>query len=100
MPVKSKHFEIRDMSQMCPLLSNSLLKHISMTFNMHTTAEELLGVVFSNQPALELYKDSQHHTEAADSSSAWGYNWATLYLRDINMGTWTSRLGGVSNLRQ
>jgi hypothetical protein len=23
---------------------------------------------------------------------AWGYNWATLFLRDINMGTWPSRL--------
>jgi hypothetical protein len=25
--------------------------------------------------------------------SAWGYNWATLFLRDINTGTWPSRLG-------
>jgi hypothetical protein len=25
--------------------------------------------------------------------SAWGSNWATLFLGDINTGTWTSRLG-------
>jgi hypothetical protein len=24
--------------------------------------------------------------------SAWGYNWATLYLGDINTGTWSSML--------
>jgi hypothetical protein len=29
-----------------------------------------------------------------------GCNWATLFLGDINMGTWPSRLGRVSNLRQ
>jgi hypothetical protein len=31
--------------------------------------------------------------------SAWGYNWATLFLGDINMATWPSRLI-VSNLRK
>jgi hypothetical protein len=25
--------------------------------------------------------------------SVWGYNWVTLFLEDINMGTWSSRLG-------
>jgi hypothetical protein len=25
--------------------------------------------------------------------NAWGCNWATLFLGDINMGTWTSKLG-------
>jgi hypothetical protein len=25
--------------------------------------------------------------------SAWGYNWVTLFLGDINTGTWPSRLG-------
>jgi hypothetical protein len=25
---------------------------------------------------------------------AWGYNWATLSLGNINTGTWSSRLGG------
>jgi hypothetical protein len=25
--------------------------------------------------------------------SAWRYNWATLFLRHINTGTWSSRLG-------
>jgi hypothetical protein len=24
---------------------------------------------------------------------AWGYNWATLSLEDINRGTWSTRLG-------
>jgi hypothetical protein len=25
-------------------------------------------------------------------SGAWGYNWATLLLRDINIENWSSRL--------
>jgi hypothetical protein len=29
-----------------------------------------------------------------------GYNWATLFLGDINTRTWPYRLWGVSNLRQ
>jgi hypothetical protein len=29
-----------------------------------------------------------------------GYNWATLFLGDINTGTWPSRLGGGSQMRQ
>jgi hypothetical protein len=28
------------------------------------------------------------------------YNWATLFLRDINTGDLTFQVGGVSNLRQ
>jgi hypothetical protein len=27
--------------------------------------------------------------------SARGYNWAILFLRDINTGTWPSRLGSL-----
>jgi hypothetical protein len=26
-----------------------------------------------------------------------GYNWASLFLGDINTGTWPSSLGGVSD---
>jgi hypothetical protein len=29
--------------------------------------------------------------------SGWGYDWATLFLGDINTGTWSSRLVGVSD---
>jgi hypothetical protein len=32
-------------------------------------------------------------------SSARGYNWGTLFLGDINTGTWAPG-GGVSNLKQ
>jgi hypothetical protein len=31
--------------------------------------------------------------------SAWRYNWANLFLGDMNMGTWPSRLG-KSQMRQ
>jgi hypothetical protein len=31
--------------------------------------------------------------------SAWGYNWATLFLEDINMGFWPSRLGSLGSAR-
>jgi hypothetical protein len=30
-------------------------------------------------------------------NSARGYNWATLFLGDINTGTWSSRLGESKN---
>jgi hypothetical protein len=33
-------------------------------------------------------------------SSAWGYNWVTLFLGDINMGTCVPQVGGISNLRK
>jgi hypothetical protein len=29
-----------------------------------------------------------------DNSNAWGYNWATLFPREINMGTCSLGLGG------
>jgi hypothetical protein len=29
-------------------------------------------------------------------SGAWGYNWTTLLLGDMNTETWSSRLGGVT----
>jgi hypothetical protein len=34
-----------------------------------------------------------------EEPSARGYNWATLFLGDINTGTWPSRLG-ESQMRQ
>jgi hypothetical protein len=40
--------EVRGASQRNPLLSNSLLKLVSMAKNMHTIVEELLGAVCSN----------------------------------------------------
>jgi hypothetical protein len=30
-------------------------------------------------------------------SNAWGYNWVTLFLRDINTETWSSRLGSLES---
>jgi hypothetical protein len=32
--------------------------------------------------------------------NAWGYNWVTLFLGEINTGTWPSRLGESQKLRQ
>jgi hypothetical protein len=32
--------------------------------------------------------------------TAWEYNWATLFLGDINIETWPHSSRGVSNLRQ
>jgi hypothetical protein len=40
-----------------------------------------------------LYCAMLHHV------SARGYNWATLFLGDINTGTWPSKLG-ESQMRQ
>jgi hypothetical protein len=38
-------------------------------------------------------------TLALGIPSAWGYNWATMLLGEINTGTWSSRLG-KSQMRQ
>jgi hypothetical protein len=35
-----------------------------------------------------------------EKGSAWRYNRATLFLGDINTGTWPSRFGRTWNLRQ
>jgi hypothetical protein len=32
-----------------------------------------------------------------DGKQTQGYNWATLFLGDINMGTWPSRLGSLES---
>lgn len=40
-------------------------------------------------PNIVLWVEGGHKTEL----SAWGYNGATLFLGDLNMGTWNSRLG-------
>jgi hypothetical protein len=34
------------------------------------------------------------------SGNARGYNWATLFLGEINTGTWPYRLGGVSKIEK
>jgi hypothetical protein len=52
------------MLQRCSVLCNSLLKHASVTMNMHTTIQELLGTVIINQFAPKL--SSMPETELSD----------------------------------
>jgi hypothetical protein len=87
---------------------------------MHATTEELLKGVFSVRSVPRLYNEDQllvmnlEETEtkndcAGESQqkfnrptghpSAWGYNWATLFLGD-KYGDLALQVGGVSNLRQ
>jgi hypothetical protein len=65
---------------------------------------KLLGVVFSVWFDRRLYNEDQCgglniSTVALrvlgdkKGTSAWGYNWVTLFLGDIYTGTWPSRLG-------
>jgi hypothetical protein len=43
---------------------------------------------------LELwYNNSFLILSSSSFTSAQGYNWATLFMGDINTGTWPSRLG-------
>jgi hypothetical protein len=46
-----------------------------------------------------LIRSQFRHDPIEDKLSARGYNWATLFLGDINTGTWASRLG-ESQMRQ
>jgi hypothetical protein len=46
-----------------------MLKHISAARNMHTTTEELSGVVFSNFSMLKLYKEGQQDLKVEKSNS-------------------------------
>jgi hypothetical protein len=64
-------------------------KHISAEVNQHATMEE---AVFSlgATPGLNNKDLRQHRT---GNPVPWGYNGATLFLGDINSGTWSSRLG-------
>jgi hypothetical protein len=38
--------------------------------------------------------------QSCEEPGAWGYNWATLSLRDINTETWPSRLGVGRNVKE
>jgi hypothetical protein len=55
----------------------------------------LQAVEFCFVLLVELYidgiKDSKERVKYA--GIPWGYNWATLFLGDINTGTWHYRLG-------
>jgi hypothetical protein len=43
-----------------------------------------------------MVRSSLDATEATKRElGAWGYNWTTLFLGDINTGTWPSSLGGL-----
>jgi hypothetical protein len=44
------------------------------------------------------YTDLPQDKLETETQERW-YNWATLFLEDINMGTWSSRLG-ESQMRQ
>jgi hypothetical protein len=64
--------------------------------DMHATTEKMLEVVFSVRP---VEAGSNTFTVALRvvggderKPSSWGYNQATLFLGDINTGTWPSRL--------
>jgi hypothetical protein len=52
------------MLQRCPVVCSSLLKHVSVGMNMHTTVEELRTVII-NQSAPKPYK------AACQSQSCW-----------------------------
>jgi hypothetical protein len=90
--------------------------------HMHTIIEELLEAMFSVESVTRLYNEYQLalpvwvntcggrleylHRSPCESQevtksepSARGYNWVTLFLGDINTGTWPSRLG-ESQMRQ
>jgi hypothetical protein len=42
----------------------------------------------------KLHKDEQ--TDVIPRPNAWGYNWTTLFLGEINtIKTWTTRLGSL-----
>jgi hypothetical protein len=41
----------------------------------------------------EFVKYDEQDKKIGKGTRAWGYNWATLSLRDINAGTWSSRSG-------
>jgi hypothetical protein len=84
-------------------------KPTSVTMNI------LLQTVFSIWSDQRLYNENKHFLEEGYNTStvalqvvrgderelsAQGYNWATLFIGDINMGTWTSRLRESKKLRQ
>jgi hypothetical protein len=67
----------------------------SLDFCMHTFFSSLCTTSYILGSHLILAKYS-----SPGKPSAQMYNWATLFLGDINMGTWPSRLGESQELRQ
>jgi hypothetical protein len=51
--------DMKEVSQRHPLPHSSLLRHISVAVNMHTTVEALLEVLFPDLSMTELCKESQ-----------------------------------------
>lgn len=56
---KSQNRGIREEPGKRPLLGSSLLKHISLAVNIHTTVEELLKAAFYVWSAPELHMEDQ-----------------------------------------
>jgi hypothetical protein len=57
---KSQKFGFREVSQRCPLVPSSLLKHVSAATDMQTAEELFLGVcMYSNQSITKQCKESQ-----------------------------------------
>jgi hypothetical protein len=56
---KIQNCDIKEVSQRAPLLHSSLLKHVSVAMNMHTTVEALLEVVFPDLFMTQLCEESQ-----------------------------------------
>jgi hypothetical protein len=105
-----------------------LCKNFPATIDTHATIEVLLETVFSTRSVPRCYKRDgleqpveirsfgvHTRVEAGSNIStvallvlrgdenehnAWGYNWATLFLGDINAGNLALQVEGVSNLRQ
>jgi hypothetical protein len=60
---ESQNFEARKESWRSPFLCKSLLKHVPVALNIHTTGDDLLGVAFSNQASKNLYKENCQDSE-------------------------------------
>jgi hypothetical protein len=47
----------------------------------------------ANKTDRKTNRQSYYNFDQLTKPRAWGYNWATLFLGEINTGTWPSNLG-------
>jgi hypothetical protein len=85
---KDRHLNTLEKYHIYKISRNNL--HINDTYI------DIYNAIF---PTLHEFYDGEQHrhppkiTLKAHKPSTWVYNWTTLFLEDVNTGTWSSRLG-------
>jgi hypothetical protein len=80
-----------------PILSSERASHIKKPAISGLKKNLVMGSRWAPYIKIDWLTDSCSLIQFLLQLNAWGYNWATLYLGEINTRTWPSRLGESEN---